>query len=424
MREELTVLGQRPFRRLFLSRALQLLGSSLAPIALAFAVLAMPGGSATTLGLVLFARSAAQVLLLLFGGVIADRLPRARVMVIANVLAFVSQAGMALVLAAQTGGVPALCALATLNGASTALFLPAAAGILPQVVTRDRLQAANALIRLSRSAATVGGAGLAGVLVSAFGADRALAVSAVLFALSTLSLRGVVTRAPAARTSAPGMLTDLRDGWREFTSRRWIWQVVLQFSVLNACFNGGIYVLGPVVADDRLGGAAAWSVIVTAQAVGFVAGGLVAMRIRPRFPMRTATLATFGFVPPFLLLALGAPVWLIALSTLVNGVCADIFEVLWSTELQQHVPQEALSRVSSYDALGSFVLGPLGLALVGPVSAVVGVERTLAACAVLALLVNTATLLSRSVRDLPARPAAPDPAPASAPAPSGEARSA
>lgn len=260
--------------------------------------------------------------------------------------------------------------------------------------------------------------------MSAFGADRALAVSAVLFALSTLSLRGVVTRAPAARTSAPGMLTDLRDGWRECTSRRWIWQVVLQFSVLNACFNGGIYVLGPVVADDRLGGAAAWSVIVTAQAVGFVAGGLVAMRIRPRFPMRTATLATFGFVPPFLLLALGAPVWLIALSTLVNGVCADIFEVLWSTELQQHVPQEALSRVSSYDALGSFVLGPLGLALVGPVSAVVGVERTLAACAVLALLVNTATLLSRSVRDLPARPAAPDPAPASAPAPSGEARSA
>ncbi|RMI33740.1 hypothetical protein EBN88_24370, partial [Streptomyces triticirhizae] len=97
------------------------------------------------------------------------------------------------------------------------------------------------------------------------------------------------------------------------------------------------------LADDRLGGAAAWSLIVTAQAVGFVVGGLVALRIRPRFPMRTATYATFGFVPPFLLLALGAPVWLIAVSTRVNGVCGDVFEVLWSTEPQRHVPQEALS---------------------------------------------------------------------------------
>ena len=114
----------------------------------------------------------------------------------------------------------------------------------------------------------------------------------------------------------------------------------------------------------------------TANAIGLVSGSFLVMRLRPARPLLAATLATFGFLPPFFLLAAHAPVWLAAISLLVNGICADVFEVLWMTALQEHIPGDKLSRVTSYDALGSFVLGPLGLLAVGPVAAAAGTGTT------------------------------------------------
>jgi Transmembrane secretion effector len=136
--------------------------------------------------------------------------------------------------------------------------------------------------------------------------------------------------------------------------------VVVQFAFVNGC-SAAIQVLGPLLAKQYLGGAPAWGAIQTAAAVGLVSGSLVAIRLRPRFPLRIAVAATFGFLPPFFLLAFRAPAWLIAAAMLLDGVCEDIFEVLWSTSLQNHLPNEALARISSYDMLGSFALGPLGL---------------------------------------------------------------
>jgi hypothetical protein len=160
-------------------------------------------------------------------------------------------------------------------------------------------------------------------------------------------------------------------------------------------------VLGPVVAKQHWGGALGWSLVVTAQAIGLIAGSFLAMRLRPAFPLLVATVATFGFLPPFFLLAVGAPVWLAAASMLVNGAAVDVFEVLWQTALQEYIPGDKLSRVTSYDALGSFVLGPIGLLLVGPVAAAVGIERTLIAAGALVALGNVAALSARSVRRLP-----------------------
>jgi hypothetical protein len=198
------------------------------------------------------------------------------------------------------------------------------------------------------------------VLIVAVGAGWALAIDAATFLISAVFV--LTSRAPRTGhgEGRMTMLADLREGWREFRSRQWVWVIVAQFAMVNLCFSPCVYVLGPVVAKQHWGGALAWSVIVTAQAAGLIAGSLVAIRIRPAFPLLTATLVTFGFLPPFFLLAVNAPVWLAATSMAVNGVAADVFEVLRMTALQEHIPGRALSRVTSHDALGSFVLGPIG----------------------------------------------------------------
>jgi hypothetical protein len=402
VKRDLGILRHRAYRHIFAARAVSLLGTSMAPAALAFAVLDQPGGSAAELGIVMAGRSIAQVIFLLFGGALADRFPRYRIMVGSDLLAFAAQGAIAGLFITRTAPLALLVGLAAVNGAANALFLPASRGLIPEIVDASELQSANALIRLSQNSAGLAGAAASGAIIVAVGAGWALGIDAVTFAISAvLVLTSQAPRSGHARDRTT-LLTDLREGWQEFRSRQWVWVIVAQFALVNLCFSPCVYVLGPIVAKEHWGGALAWSAIITANAVGLVGGSFLAMRIRPARPLLVATLATFGFLPPFFLLAVAAPVWLAALSMLVNGLAVDVFEVLWITALQEYVPSDKLSRVNSYDALGSFVLGPLGLLLVGPVAAAAGIERTLIAAGLLVALGNVFALSVRSVRTLPA----------------------
>jgi MFS family permease len=402
VQRDLGILRHRTFRNIFAARAVSLLGTSMAPTALAFAILDQPGGSAAKLGIVLAGRSIAQVIFLLFGGALADRFPRYRIMVGSDVLAFAAQGAIAGLFITRTAPLALLVGLSVVNGAANALFLPASRGLIPEIVDPPQLQSANALIRLSQNSASLAGVAASGAIIVAVGAGWALGLDAATFAVSALLvLTSQAPRSGHARDRTT-MLSDLREGWQEFRSRQWVWVIVAQFALVNLCFSPCVYVLGPIVAKEHWGGALAWSVIITANAVGLIGGSFLAMRIRPARPLLVATIATFGFLPPFFLLAVHAPVWLAAVSMLGNGLAVDVFEVLWMTALQEYVPSDKLSRVTSYDALGSFVLGPVGLLLVGPVAAAVGIERTLIAAGLLVALGNVFALSVRSVRTLPA----------------------
>jgi MFS family permease len=402
VQRDLGILRHRTFRNIFAARAVSLLGTSMAPTALAFAILDQPGGSAAKLGIVLAGRSIAQVIFLLFGGALADRFPRYRIMVGSDVLAFAAQGAIAGLFITRTAPLALLVGLSVVNGAANALFLPASRGLIPEIVDPSQLQSANALIRLSQNSASLAGVAASGAIIVAVGAGWALGLDAATFAVSALLvLTSQAPRSGHARDRTT-MLSDLREGWQEFRSRQWVWVIVAQFALVNLCFSPCVYVLGPIVAKEHWGGALAWSVIITANAVGLIGGSFLAMRIRPARPLLVATIATFGFLPPFFLLAVHAPVWLAAVSMLGNGLAVDVFEVLWMTALQEYVPSDKLSRVTSYDALGSFVLGPVGLLLVGPVAAAVGIERTLIAAGLLVALGNVFALSVRSVRTLPA----------------------
>jgi MFS family permease len=376
----------------------------MAPVALAFAVLGEPGGSAAKLGTVLAGRSIAQVVFLIFGGALADRFPRYRIMVTSDVLAFASQAAVAVLFISGNPPIAILAVLSAVNGAANALFIPAVRGLVPQIVEQSELQSANALIRLSQNSASLAGAAISGAVIVAAGAGWAIGIDAVTFGISALLV--LTSRAPRTGrgTERRALLSEIREGWQEFTSRQWVWVTVAQFGLVNLCFSSCVFVLGPVVAKQHWNGALAWSAVVTANAVGLILGSFLAMRLRPARPLLVATLATFGFIPPFFVLAAHGPVWLAALSMLVNGISADVFEVLWMTALQEHIPGDKLSRVTSYDALGSFVLGPLGLLAVGPIAAVTGIATTLAAAGCLVTAGNTLALCTRSIRMLPAKP--------------------
>ena len=377
-RLQLGPLRERSFRFLFLGRTTSFIGNAFANVALAFAVLDLTGSKAD-LGFVLAARSLPQVLFLLVGGIWADRLPRHRVMVVSNVVSGLSQGAIAVLLLTGQAEVWQLLVLAAVNGLSSAFFFPAATGIVPQTVPQRMLQQANAILRLGQNASWIGGAALGGLVVAATSPGVGIAVDAATFFVAAVLL--AMIRIPATlRMEASNFFAELRDGWREFSSRTWLWVIVLQFGFVNAMILGVEGVLGPAVAKEHLGGAAAWGLILTAQSLGLVAGGLLLLRLRPRRLLLAGTLAFLLTIPFPLGLAGPLPVVALILLAALAGIGLETFGIMWDTTMQQEIPQEKLSRVYSYDALGSFILIPLGVAIVGPVSEVIGTRDTILGC--------------------------------------------
>jgi predicted MFS family arabinose efflux permease len=241
-----------------------------------------------------------------------------------------------------------------------------------------------------------------GALVVWVGAGVSLAASAGLFAVAAVLISLVrVPGHPDGGTST-SVASELREGWDEFRSRQWLWVVVVQFSLLVLALQAAHGVLGPVVAKSELGGAGAWTAVLAGEAVGMIGGVLLALRVRPHRPILVATFLSAAPALLYLCLGMGAPIWLTVLAAVVMGVSFDLFGVLWQTTMQREIPEEALSRVSSYDAFGSMVLGPLGLLLAGPAAAVFGAHVALLGCAVLIVMTSAAALCAPGVRNLTA----------------------
>jgi len=394
-------LRERNFRLYFFGRTTSFVGSSFANVALAFAVLDLTGSKAD-LGLVLAARSIPQILFLLVGGIWADRLPRHRVMVLSNVASGISQGAIAVLLLSGQAEIWQLALLGAINGLSSAFFFPAALGIVPQTVPQRMLQSANALLSLGNNVSWLGGAALGGLVVGLTSPGIGIAVDAASFFLAAILL--AMIRIPKTlRMEASNFLAELKEGWREFTSRTWLWVIVLQFGFVNAVELGSQGVLGPAIADEHFGGATAWGLIVTASALGSIAGGLILLRLQPRRLLLSATLGYLLTIP--FLVGLAGPVPFLALVALaaLGGIGIETFAVLWETTIQQEIPQEKLSRVSSYDALGSFALIPLGLAIVGPAAELFGTRETLLGAAAISLTATLAVLLVSDVRTIERR---------------------
>jgi predicted MFS family arabinose efflux permease len=384
------VLRLREFRLLFFAQAISWLGDRMVGIALAFAVLSL-GGSPAEVGLVLAFRLVPLVGTLLVGGVVADRVSRRAVMVIADLVRVATQGLIAALLIGGAAEIWMLAVLSGLTGAATGFFNPASTGLMPAIVPPERLQEANGVRATALSGGEIAGPVLAGVLIAAVGPGWALAVDAGTFAASALFLAGLRLPARVPR-AASSFVTELRDGWGMFRSLTWVWTFVLAAGIGNMLW-GAWSALGPVVAERALGGAAAWGTVLGAMGVGALLGSLLAMRARPRRPLVLAAGTYALFVMPLAFLAAGAPVGVLAAAAMFGGVGMMLGNSVWESTLMREVPDEWLSRVSAYDWFGSLAFQPLGLAIWGPVAEGIGVYASLWVAAGL-LVVTNATLLS------------------------------
>jgi len=413
------VLREPAYRRLWIGRTTSLVGDGIAPVALAFAILDLTG-SATDLGIVFAAHSVVLIALVLVGGVVADRISPRLALLGADLTRMVSTGLIAALLLSGVAEVWELALLYAIDGAATAFFNPASDAITPQLVPARRLQEANALLNFSRWAGKVAGPALAGVLLALGSPGAAMGADAVTFAVSAACLWSLSVRGGRAEREDQNFLSDLRHGWREFSSRDWAVAIVVSAAVTNAIFTPIFQVLGPAVAKDSLGGSSSWALIVALFGVGGLLGGAIALSIRPRRPLLVSEGFALIFALPVALLAIPSHTVVIAAGALISGCVASLSEILYVTVVAQKVPQASLSRVMAYDWFGSLALEPLGLALVGPLSVAIGISTTLWLGAAVITAFIFAVLLVPGVRRLEVDLTEPTPTPPPRPIEAGD----
>jgi MFS family permease len=385
------------FRLLFAAQTTSVVGDNIAPIALAFAVIGL-GGSAVDLGLVLAARAVPMALLVVPAGVLADRFGRHRALIASDLVSFAAQAGLAAVLLAGDAHLWQVIAFQAVYGTAAAVFLPASSGLVPETVPPERLQEANSLVYFAFGLAGVIGPVIAGVLVATSSPGWAIAADALTFAGSASILSRLHISKPLPGAARSSFRTDLALGWREVRSRSWILVSIVDFGLFAFFVFGCFFVLGPVIAEESLGGAGSWAAVVAMFGLGAVLGSAVASHVRPARPLVATFCASLAFSPALVLLAVPAAVPVLAVAWACAGIALGFGGVIWETTLQERIPSGVRSRVSAYDWLGSLLMRPLGYAAVGPLAAAIGSGGALWLAAGALVACTSATLCVPGIR--------------------------
>ena len=381
------------YRRFLIARFISNFGNGMGPIALAFGILHMRGGSASLLGWILGIQTIAMLCMSPLGGFIADKYGRVKVLGMMDIIggsAFLVQAYFF-----STGHVPLGIFLAVniVFGLCWGVFWPAFGGLMPALVGEEELQKANSTNQFVANIAIISGTATGGILVSTIGSTLALTVDALSFIICGIivfSLR----RLTVASEGETSMLDDLKHGWKVFLSFRWIVAIVAAFGLIVMCWAAAENILGPLISLKNFSGAKSWSIVLSAEAVGYVVGSLLGMRIRPKYPMRFLMLMTLSVSVYIFSLARPQPLWVIAVCAFFWGITLDLWGAIWTTALQKEVPRDSLSRVSAFDGMGSLSLRPLGLAIAAPMANWLGLDHTLV---ILAILSGVVTLLTLAV---------------------------
>ena len=368
------------FARYFTAVVVTQAGTYASAIALSFAVL--DASNPTALGLIFVAREVPILVLLLVGGVLADRFPRRFVLAGASFVAGASQLVAAAILIHGSPSIFALACCAAVNGAAGAFSRPAITGLVPQIVSTARLQQANALLGLAPRMIGIVGAALGSWLITSIGAGYALAFDSITFVVAGALVLTLAKDAPRIkRGTSP--FADLGEGWREVRSRTWLWTLILSGGAFQFAYFPALAVLGPEIARKHFGGPPAWATIITGELVGGIIGGVIAFKIHFSRPFLVYCLAGIPMVVQLVAFAIGWPLIPLVISAMLTGVGFALAGTIWFTALQRLIPSETLSRVSSFDWLGSLALNPIGYAIIGPLSAAIGERRAMGYAAAL-----------------------------------------
>ncbi|MED7949714.1 MFS transporter [Streptomyces sp. BE303] len=386
----------RNFRYYFTARSAGLLSWAMLPVAISAGLLS-GGYGLDTAGYAMAFLVGPFAGLVLFGGVLADRFTARRLMIAADLANLVAHVLLALLFLHGIDHLWQLYTLLVAAGTANAMFQPGSASTVP-LVARD-VQGANGILRTSEALTGLGGPALAGVLVGFGATGWVMALSAVAYGTSAVCLAALRLGAVPAPPSGGGLWHNLAVGWREFRARTWLWGVIviwMVFAVLS--WGPQLTVAAGVVVPEY--GASAFGLLNAALGAGTVAGGLLAIRYKPRRPLAAGAVAitTYPLYP--LGIVLGWPVWALAAAQVAVGVGIGVWGVMWATSVQTQVPGEVLNRVHAYEVAGSVGMYPIGSALAGPAVDAFGTDRVLLVGVVVAFLTAVALLLTRPVRTL------------------------
>lgn len=398
--------GVPKFYQFFAARTISNFGNGMSPVALAFGVLEIAGADAVSLSLVQGARTVPILLLLIVGGTIADKYGRAKVMGLADMWLSVLILIAAWSFITGSPSVWLLTIVGLLSGLLNGIWYPAFAGLVPIIVPEEKLQSANAAIGFGSNIAFMFGTAGAGLVVLYFGVGWALVIDALTFLIAgalVYPLSKLPQPGQALQGEKVNFLQELRLGWKEFRTRSWLVTIVIAFAFINMTFEAIWAVLGALQTREHYDGAATWGLVLGFMSLGFLAGTVIANKIRPKYPLRLVMILMLA--EPVFTLAFGTvqPLFILLISAVAVGIAMDIFYVMWSTTIQQNVPSESLSRVNSYDSFGSFVFGPLGIIVAGPLAIAIGVNETLIIGAAISAVAILASLLVPGVRNMEAK---------------------
>ena len=392
----LSALRSRDFRLLWLGQSASTIGDAMVIVAVALFVTNLthdPGD----VGLVLAAYAGPMTVFVVFGGVVADRLPRRTVMLTCDAVRGLLHGSLALLIVTGTVQMWHVLVIALLFGSAEAMFRPAVAGIVPQVVPLGDLQSAQALSTLIGQIARCAAPVLATCLVLLGGAGTAFGLDAVTFAISA-ALLARVRVTPGARAEEAPFLADLAESWRAVRSRVWVWATLSAFAAGQLLALAPFLVLGAHVADQRYGSAVAFGLANAFWGAGTVCGAALAGWWRPRHLLRMGLLVSAPWPLCIVVFALGPPVALVYAAMTVAGLGVGLFIVWWETVLASRIPSHLLSRVSAWEWLSFTAVLPLGYVLTRPIAELLGDTRCLVLGALTATTAAACALLPRTTR--------------------------
>ncbi len=392
-------LRRRDFRLLWTGMAVSLLGDGIFLVAVAWQAYTI-SDRPSALALVGLAISVPQLVLVLLGGAISDRVSRRRVLLWADTARAVAIAGLAGVVAVGSARLYELCLVAAVTGTASAFAAPALDALVPELVPEHELIQANAIDQFVRpTALQLAGPALGGVAVALLHPWGAFALDAATFAFSAGCVTRMTARLEPAARPRVGLGRDVLEGLRYVRSHVWLWGTFLSATFAYLLFIGPTQVLLPFVIRNSVhAGASVYGMVLAAGGVGALIGAVTAGRRDPAQPMlwvygwwTFATLAVAGYG-----LATGA-LGLAAAAVVVNGAEA-MGTVVWATLKQRRVPNAVLGRVSSIDWCISTALLPLSYALTAPVADALGSRRTLVISGTAGAVVTLAFLFLPGIR--------------------------
>lgn len=387
------------YRNYFFSSLIFFIGSSAFPIALAVSVLDN-GGDVTDLGLILAARLLSGTLLMLVGGVWADRLPRKWIIISADSF----RALIALVLVVvSANNLPlwAIGLLVFLMGAGDAFGQPAGTAIVPSLLPDHLLPVGNVAKGIVGKIGTVVGPGIGGIAIATVGADLTFAVIAIAFLIGT-SLLLKIKEAPRQEVleNKPTFFFELREGLKLVWEIKWIAASIAMATFQMMVIVAAETVLLPVITRREFGTDSVFAISAAAFSLGGVISAVVAIKIKTSRPGLLAISMWSLFAAAPLALAFPVSPQVVVLGYFIAGLSIGGWEAYWVTAVQREVPQDMQGRVFSIDLVGSGGMMPIGMALVGPSVALLGEKSLLLGAIVFHVLICFLVLLVPGVKEL------------------------